>query len=1161
MTDILTLLSWSRRGAGALPAHETRPDGRRLVAPPLKLGGYQGPESLHGELPTAGVTVHGPADCEGISPLQIVRRSPVPGDMRQEPNYLALVEFSHPDIPWLFSGDTNKDRPDPWLMLVVVRDRKQGRVVRGRRGPVLRVSDPTALSRPAEAWAFAHVQVATAQPDAVDVVKGDPQSSLVRSRIICPTKLAPNTAYLAALVPTFELGRLAGLGFDIPASEHDPFWKPGGQGAGVAAKKNAYAFWKAEGGLDLPAYDHWTFTTGAAGDFESLARKLRKAPSAHGLGQRRVAVEARASLMQDKPETAEHPSELFAPGVETVPTAIAKMDKSGRLPLGPFAPDQKALSDRAKGLQERLKTLVELVAQASGEEPIVGPPLYGQWPADTTSLDLGATDGWVTQLNADPYQRIAAGIGARIVAHDQESLMTDAWRQLAALDEANRRIRFTSLMATAMQTLHDKLAVSPPEVQLRLTSNSFGRIPGLADGTTVHAEVQTTTLPSEALGPSMVRIAAVARRAAIASSSVSVLADAAASPIRMSTAVVNAFVDGSPAVIPRRFTHALTFDLDAVKDILGSAAFVDVGQSLVEKITALEDIPVISAKIAARFDEPQEADVLPVGQDVAIRVSPKVSERMKKSPWVQKIRPELFNLAQVGKELDDAAVIKDGLKLNPGLLKGAGLFKGAGVFKEKIAPDLLKNVGHKGGDKIGDAVIGKHAKVFEAGLKVGDFVAPQPDLEEPHAELMISAIDLVVLRKAGLAAAAGAEINPADLSLQSDEVRLTLGSALRVAPDTALDAMIADHSTASAIGVAEAMRTSVLAEVGFTRVSPLTKLGQLSATDVVAYQAAADARAVNRSAAQTLPSFAAFDGGPTDKVVAALAPDRAYPELLSYAHTIASDDVVRLGRSFFQPLRAAPTFNTPLVKRLAVVDKEWLLGGVSTLPPNSVSLFGINTRFVEALLAGANHEMMRELVWRGYPTNLRGTCFRRFWDLPRPDIKAMTRWTSLGANHAGETDPSNLTVVVIKGDLLRRYPNTIVSAVRGKPAGDDFEGTEVAVELDHGHVDHDVTYSILDVAPGRLFENGPKGARWYISLLENTHEARFGLDDQSRDSAKSNAGKADFADWSWQGLPNSSLTQLTATDLRNAETSAQVGSRLCQQPFRALLPATDYIAL
>ena len=39
-------------------------------------------------------------------------------------------------------------------------------------------------------------------------------------------------------------------------------------------------------------------------------------------------------------------------------------------------------------------------------------------------------------------------------------------------------------------------------------------------------------------------------------------------------------------------------------------------------------------------------------------------------------------------------------------------------------------------------------------------------------------------------------------------------------------------------------------------------------------------------------------------------------------------------------------------------------------------------------MVGSNHEMGRELLWRGYPTDQRGTYFAQFWDTSRRRVAA-----------------------------------------------------------------------------------------------------------------------------------------------------------------------------
>lgn len=123
----------------------------------------------------------------------------------------------------------------------------------------------------------------------------------------------------------------------------------------------------------------------------------------------------------------------------------------------------------------------------------------------------------------------------------------------------------------------------------------------------------------------------------------------------------------------------------------------------------------------------------------------------------------------------------------------------------------------------------------------------------------------------------------------------------------------------------------------------------------------------------------------------------------------------------------------------------------NTAPAGQAQPRGANGRFIESYLAGLNHAFAGELRWREYPTDQRGTCFRQFWDTSQfaitpeeqeqyRDIGRMHEWTgALGQNRpkrtaapaagAGPAQQGNPAMVLIRGDLFRRYPDTIVYAV------------------------------------------------------------------------------------------------------------------------------------
>ena len=122
-----------------------------------------------------------------------------------------------------------------------------------------------------------------------------------------------------------------------------------------------------------------------------------------------------------------------------------------------------------------------------------------------------------------------------------------------------------------------------------------------------------------------------------------------------------------------------------------------------------------------------------------------------------------------------------------------------------------------------------------------------------------------------------------------------------------------------------------------------------------------------------------------------------------------------------------PTFPDSLSPDLIALGAEWLLPGLSSLRPDRVRLVEVDATFVASFLVGANHELAGELLWRDYPVDLRATFFHRFWqyvDPERADIADIsTRWkqtASLAANVDAEAQ--QLTAVVVRSDLVRRYP-------------------------------------------------------------------------------------------------------------------------------------------
>ena len=119
----------------------------------------------------------------------------------------------------------------------------------------------------------------------------------------------------------------------------------------------------------------------------------------------------------------------------------------------------------------------------------------------------------------------------------------------------------------------------------------------------------------------------------------------------------------------------------------------------------------------------------------------------------------------------------------------------------------------------------------------------------------------------------------------------------------------------------------------------------------------------------------------------------------------------REGLSALDPIGWAPQFVQPMSQPLAELSQDLLLPGLDAVPPNTVLPLVTNSRFVAAFMAGLNSEMARELLWRGFPSPLNATFFRRFWQATRddapPDIAPIHQWgeAALGSA-AGRAAPA-----------------------------------------------------------------------------------------------------------------------------------------------------------
>ena len=155
-------------------------------------------------------------------------------------------------------------------------------------------------------------------------------------------------------------------------------------------------------------------------------------------------------------------------------------------------------------------------------------------------------------------------------------------------------------------------------------------------------------------------------------------------------------------------------------------------------------------------------------------------------------------------------------------------------------------------------------------------------------------------------------------------------------------------------------------------------------------------------------------------------------------------------------LGARPSFTTPMSERLLALSVEYLVPGIGVVPDNTLGLLEANRAFVEAFLAGLNHELGREFAVARVPGAARrdlgaAVLGHRAGRAGRHRCRSAAGCpaTALGDHQPDEARPASL-VLLIKGALPRRYPDLRVYAVeaawrdgkrrektgrRGRPAG------------------------------------------------------------------------------------------------------------------------------
>jgi hypothetical protein len=237
--------------------------------------------------------------------------------------------------------------------------------------------------------------------------------------------------------------------------------------------------------------------------------------------------------------------------------------------------------------------------------------------------------------------------------------------------------------------------------------------------------------------------------------------------------------------------------------------------------------------------------------------------------------------------------------------------------------------------------------------------------------------------------------------------------------------------------------------------------------------------------------------------------------------------VAEIGEDFNEVM-AYPKIDLPMYQPLEERSVERLLPNINKIARNSITLMETNQRFIEAYMVGLNHEFARKLLWREYPTDQRGSYFRQFWSVGDTidseglsedalkeklyDIPEIHRWDPTSAlgdhnNRAAPGQPAKpQAILIIRGELLKKYPNTVIFAEHAKMVGDLREPdwltaaeeknpppSKTRTPLYQARPEDDLFFFGFDLTIDEVKGTGGDPG-WYFVLQERPGEARFGLE-------------------------------------------------------------------
>ncbi len=994
---------------------------------------------------TIKVGLVGPGEVLGVNPMAVMQAVPANGVKNFESNYFPFVEFFEEDIPWRYTpAKETSDKLRPWLALLVCKRDEYDLTTdsEGNKYVSLKINDNKVyqdiFQDPEKTWNTAHVQFANEELQKSNLKSKvntllDRDDDIAISRILSTRNLEDNTAYTVFLVPSFETGRLSGLGmsFDtVPAQR-------------AAWEKNLDKQRNRQRAFDFPVYYHWEFET-STGDFIVLAKKLKPItteglPAALKVDVQNMGNGLNYSIFKDPPKR-----KLIDIAVATTPVGFTSVPFPSRTDEEDIAflmkdllsnsPDLvenieqtteksrlSASALRNRDLRRALRLTTKLVLQNQkrtsrtndksktrlpidivdisksthlfeGDEmddPWIVPPLYGAKHIMATSLEDSENKNhpWFTQLNLDVRHRAAAGLGKKVVQNNQEQFVNRAWEQVELINELNQRLREYLMNLQLNSEIFNSRFNSKYMKDLMLYLQPMKYAPMGRDNVSLSSVMAANGVPS-----------------AYVSSAFYMMASEKSLPPSVNPVSLNEKMIEDTIYKWKEHQINDLINQDQIKSLtkwlLNSGFYLKIKQIECHNLPTYDFIDsdnwcgiafniqtdLVNGTSNEKYKYPKEGAIyLKKGDRRGIRSSSDTMFRFHSNIFLSassEISP-LYSLDELRKNNPNAKI--------PQRETSLGAYYLNFHFQYLIEKELIK-----------EGLIDKYLK----------FLGPKTDMTW-------------------------------DIKKDNPNYHYTLKF------DTIWAFTIEEHTWDtfkrhmlfySIAPTSEAERIGL-----YSKLSTIKEELDKFLNDLIIHQSEDTSRKVVEQGAEISQIYNPMNSEELARVNQFIKD--YYDEFLNNTN-LQQGYIEELTHSQY-PVMAYPVYPEPVYYYLKQLSEQFILPASGSFPNNSIALFVNNPEFVEAFLSGMNTEMGKELLWREYPTDKRGSYFRKFWDTEvkkdiREELKNDTffdvyplhKWDkrafpnspqskgSLGQHHMPGKE--ELLIFAIKGELMKKYPETIV---------------------------------------------------------------------------------------------------------------------------------------